>query len=342
VLAAVLAVAAAVATSPSLTVAELVGQKLVVRMDGTVPSASLLGRARRGEIGGVFLRSHSFDSAAQLRSATRALQRAAASGGRPRLLIAADQEGGPVKAFPWIPPTLPPAQITSEAAALAQGRMTGSALRSPGVNTDFAPVADVPASAGSFIYRQGRAWSFDAATTARLAGTFALALGEGGSFATMKHFPGLGFATLNTDRSIVRIRATRADLDPGLEPYRRAIAARVPLIMLSNAVYDAFDRFNAAGWSRRIGVRLLRDELGFEGVTITDSLDGTAHARGVPSDPLAVKAARAGTDLILITGSEAASRSVYLSVLRAAREGRIAGADLRASFTRILALKART
>jgi beta-N-acetylhexosaminidase len=338
-LAAVLAVAAAVAASPSPTVAQLVGQKLVVRMDGTVPSASLLGRARRGEIGGVFLRSHSFDSAAQLRSATRALQGAAASGGRPRLLIAADQEGGPVKGISWIPPTLAPAQITSEASALAQGRSTGSALWSLGVNTDLAPVVDVPASTGSFIYRQGRQWSFDSQTTALLAGTFALGLGEGGAFATMKHFPGLGFATLNTDRFIVRIRATRAELDPGLEPYRRAIAARVPLIMLSNAVYDAFDRFNAAGWSRRIGVRLLRDELGFAGVTITDSLDGTANARGIPSDPLAVKAARAGTDLILVTGSEAASRSVYLSVLRAARDGRVSAADLKASNRRILALK---
>jgi beta-glucosidase-like glycosyl hydrolase len=62
--------------------------------------------------------------------------------------------------------------------------------------------------------------------------------------------------------------------------------------MLSNAVYDAYDRSNAAGWSRRIGVKLLRGELGFSGVTITDSLDGTAHARGVPTDPLAVRAAR--------------------------------------------------
>jgi beta-N-acetylhexosaminidase len=309
-------------------------------MDGTAPSASLLERAGRGQIGGVFLRSHSFDSAVQLRSATSALQAAATGGGRPKLLIAVDQEGGPVKSIPWIPPTLAPAQITSEASALSQGRQTGSALRSLGVNTDLAPVADVPASPGSFVYRQRRVWSFDAGTTARLAGTFALGLGQAGAFATMKHFPGLGYATQNTDRFIVRIRATRAQLDPGLEPYRRAVAARVPLIMLSNAVYDAFDRVNAAGWSRRIGVRLLRDELGFEGVTITDSLDGTAHARGVADDPLAVHAARAGTDMILVTGSEAASRSVYLSLLRAAREGRIVRADLDASYGRILTLKA--
>jgi beta-N-acetylhexosaminidase len=331
-LAAVLAVAAALASAPSPTLAQLVGQKLVVRMDGTTPSASLLARARRGEIGGVFLLGGAFGSAAEIRSATRALQQAAAAGGRPRLLIAVDQEGGPVKAIRWIPPTLAPSRTTSAAGARSQGRQTGAALRALGVNTNFAPVADLP-SPVSFVYRQGRTWS-----TPQLAHAFAAGLDDGGVLATMKHFPGLAYATRNTDRYVVRITASRSALRPGLEAYRRA---QVPLIMLSNAVYDAYDRFNAAGWSRRIGVKLLRQELGFDGVTITDSLDGTAHARGLPTDPLAVRAARAGTDLILVTGSEAASRSVYLSLLRAAREGRVASADLRASFTRILALKRR-
>lgn len=335
---AAVAVGAALA-APSPTLAQLVGQKLVVRMDGTAPSASLLARARRGEIGGVFLRSATFHSPGQLRSATRALQRAASAGGRPTLLIAVDQEGGPVKAIGWIPPTVAPSHLGSVAEAREQGRNTGAALRGLGINTDLAPVADVPAATSSFMYRQGRTWSFSATSTARLAGGFAAGLRDAGALATMKHFPGLGFATLNTDRHIVRITAPEHRLEPELEPYRQAIAAGIPLIMLSNAVYDAFDRRNAAGWSRRISMKLLRGELGFEGVTITDSLDGTAHARGVPTDPLAVHAARAGTDLILVTGSEPASRSVYLSLLRAARDGRIRAADLRASHGRILALK---
>ena len=186
------------------------------------------------------------------------------------------------------------------------------------------------------MYRQGRTWSFGAETTARLANAFAAGLAEGGALATMKHFPGLGFATRNTDRHIVRISASRRELEPGLVPYRRA---DVPLIMLSNAVYDAYDRANAAGWSRAIGTSLLRRGLGFRGVTITDSLDGAAHARGVPTDVLALRAAKAGTDLVLVTGSEAASRSVYLTLLRAARRGSISSTDLRASYTRIVALK---
>jgi beta-N-acetylhexosaminidase len=341
-LGAVLAAGAAPSATPEPTLAQLIGQRLVVRMDGSAPSASLLARARRGEIGGVIVFGFNFSSAGQLRSITRELQQAAARGGRPKLLIAVDQEGGAAKTVETIPPTRSARQLGalgSAPIARREGRNTGEALRALGINTDLAPVADVPTSTGSFMYRQGRTWSFDVATTTRLAWAFAAGLRDGGAIATMKHFPGIGRATRSTDRYVVRLAASRSRLAPELEPYRRAIARGVPLIMLSNSVYTAYDRANAAGWSSAIATTLLRRELGYRGATITDSLDGAAHARGVPTDVLAIRAARAGADLILVTGSEAASRSVYLSVLRAARDGRLGLPRLLASYRRILALK---
>jgi beta-N-acetylhexosaminidase len=324
------------------TPAQMIGQKLVVSMDGTTPSASLLRRARQGRIGGVLIHRSNFGSAARLRTVTRSLRRAAAAGGQPRLLIAVDQEGGPVKTVPWIPPTLSAPQMGargSSQTARRQGRRTGSALRDLGVNTDFAPVADVPSSTSSFMYLQGRTWSFSAPATARLANAFALGLTDRNALATMKHFPGLGFAKRNTDTSVVRIAATRARLAPGLQPYRRAVADHVPLVMLSNAVYKAYDRHNAAAWSHTIGSGLLRGTLGFTGATITDALDGAAAARGIAPNGLAVRAAAAGTDMILLSGSEATSRSVYRSLLDAASADRIRTARLRASYARIVALK---
>jgi beta-N-acetylhexosaminidase len=333
------------ATTPaesSVPPARMVGQKLVVSMNGTRPSESLLRRVRQGRIGGVILFSHNFGSAAGLRAITRKLQRAAANGGQPRLLIAVDQEGGLVKRISWIPPRLSPPQmgeLGSSETARRQGRRTGAALRDLGINTNLAPVADVPASGASFMYQQGRTWSFSAAKTARLASAFAVGLGDRCTLATMKHFPGLGYATRNTDSYVVRIAATRRRLAPGLEPYRQAVTNEIPLVMLSNAVYDAYDRRHAAGWSRAIGWDLLRGELGFQGVTVTDSLDGAAAARRVPTDRLAISAARSGTDLILLTGTEAASRSVYRSLLDAASHGRIPQGRLEISYQRIVALK---
>ena len=331
-------VSAPASAAPSLQ--HLIGQKLVVSMEGHTPSSSLLDRARRGRIGGVLIHGWNFSSSTQLRSIANELQQAAAQGGQPPLLIAVDQEGGQVKTVSWIPPTLSPPQIGSSDTARTQGRKTGRALVGLGVNTDFAPVADVPASTSSFMYQQGRTWSFSSRETARLANAFALGLGDRGALATMKHFPGLGFATKNTDDFVVHIDATKSELAPGLRPYRHAGANGVPLVMLSNAVYRAYDRSHAAGWSRPIGTTLLRGELGFHGVTITDSLDGAANTRGTPTNPLALKAAKAGTDMLLLTGSEASSRSVFRTLLDAAKAGKIRHDRLTASYDRILALKA--
>lgn len=339
---------AAVATAPgeartTPTLEQLVGQKLVVSMDGKTPSASLLNRARLGQIGGVIIHSWNFTSASSLRSVASRLQQAAAAGNQRPLLIGVDQEGGPVKTVSWIPPSLSPRQLGalhSGTKAERQGQATGRALRSLGVNVNFAPLADVPASPHSFLYRQGRTWSFAWHTTARMSGWFAIGLGQSGVVATAKHFPGLGLAGRDTDRSFVRITATREELAPGLKPFKTAIADRVPLIMLSNALYTAYDGGSSAGWSRAIGTKLLRKQLGFRGATITDSLDGAARARGISADRLAVRSAQAGTDLLLLTGSEQASKSVYLTLLGAASSGRIDQARLLASYERIRALKA--
>ncbi len=326
--------------APSLET--LVGQKLMVAMSGTMPDAGLLERVRRGQVGGVILFGSNIVSAAQVRALTTALRHAAALGDQPPPLIATDQEGGAVRRVPWAPPTLSPPQLGrlgSATTARAQGRATGVSLACAGIDTDLAPVADVPASSSSFLERQGRTWSSSASVTATLADAFTQGLEDGHAVPAMKHFPGLGFATRNTDDAVVTIGASRSALAPGLLPYERAIGHGLPLVMLSNATYTAYDGSNAAGWSHAIGSDLLRGSLGFAGVTMTDSLDGTAAARGVSATSLALRAARAGTDMLLLTGSEASTASTYTSLVSAATAGTISRSTLEASLARILALK---
>ena len=114
----------------------------------------------------------------------------------------------------------------------------------------------------------------------------------------------------------------------------------LPMVMLSNATYPAWDSVHPAGWSYAIGTTLLRTQMGFHGVTITDSLDGTAAARGMTTAHLALRACQAGTDMLLLTGSESSSAGVYASLVKAATAGQISLTRLRASWTRIQALKA--
>jgi beta-N-acetylhexosaminidase len=330
----------AAAATPTLT--QLIGQKLIVRMDGTTPSSDLLGRIRRGEVGGVILFGSNVTTKTALIALTKQLHAAAVAGGQPRFLIAVDQEGGSIKRIPWAPPTMSPPQMGANglaSTARSQGQQTGTALKALGIDVDLAPVADVPASTSSFLYQQGRTWSFSATKTATLSDAFTTGLELGGEIPAMKHFPGLGYATLNTDTHMVSIRVSKTALAPGLLPYRTAISHHVPLIMLSNATYSAYDPYAAAGWSPAINSTLLRVTLGFRGVTITDSLDGTAAARGYTTAHIAERAAKAGTDLLLITGSETTSRSVFATLLTDAKAGRISMTGLQASYARILALK---
>ena len=325
------------------TAAQLVGQKLIVAISGTVPSASLLARIQRGEVGGVILFGSNIESAGQVAALTTRLRAAAASGGQPPLLISTDQEGGSVKRLPWVAPTLSVPQMgakASAATAFSQGMATGVGLECEGINNDLAPVADVPSSTSSFLYQQGRTWSFSASTTATLSDAFASGLMAGKAVPAMKHFPGIGRATLNTDQHAVMITASRSTLAPGLAPYQKAIGHVIPMIMLSNATYTAYDGVNAAGWSHAVSVDLLRTTLGFTGVSITDSLNGTAPSRGVSATSLAIKAAKAGTDMVLLTGSEAASAATYASLVTAAKSGTISTSVLQRSYDRILALKA--
>jgi beta-N-acetylhexosaminidase len=320
------------------TAQQLVGQRLVIAMRGTTPSASLLGRIRRGEVGGVILFGSNIVDASQLQRLTSDLQRAARAGGQPRLLVATDQEGGDVRRLRWAGPaesasllgTSSPERIRHEAL------LAGRALLGSGVNVDLAPVADVPGG-GSFMAADRRTFGGSAALVQRDVVAFARGLSEAHVAATVKHFPGIGRATANTDRTAVSIGAGRESLARDLAPFQAAIAAGVPLVMISNATYPAIDA-KPAPWSPRLQ-SLLRGELGFKGATISDALDGAAATRGRTLPSVALLASQAGVDLLLLIGSESSSAAVYRHLVAAAEDGRLSAPSLRRSYDRIQVLK---
>jgi beta-N-acetylhexosaminidase len=214
------------------------------------------------------------------------------------------------------------------ATAQREGAATGRALHARGINVDLAPVADV--NHGSFL--GSRSFGSDPGAVASAACAFAGGVESAGVNATLKHFPGLGRTSQNTDLRRVRVTASAAALRADLEPYRRC-AATTRLVMVSNATYPAFDPRRPAVFSRRIVTDLLRGELGFGGVTITDTL----AAPGVASPAAAVRATRAGVDLLLYVDERSSARG-YRAVLRALRAGQLSGAQVSASAARIDAL----
>ena len=311
----------------------------MVGLPGTAPDSALLQRIREGRVGAVILFAANIVDRAQLKSLTGAMQRAARQGGNPPLLIAVDQEGGQVKRLANGPPDLSPPQIArtgSTAVASREGRATGNYLKGLGINMDLAPVVDVPTFAGAFIWQQGRAFSFSASAVAKYATAFALGLQSAHAAATAKHFPGVGSASVDTDNKLDELRPTPAQRSAALAPYRALIPRGLDTVMLSTAGFPAYDPSGTpTALSRPIVQGLLRGQLRFRGVTITDAL-GTPT--GHDEVTAGVLAARAGADILLYTDSA----SGELPALQAAlRRGQISGAEAQASYQRIVALKRR-
>ena len=314
-----------------------IGQRIVTGMAGRRPSAALLRRIARGEVGGVILFGWNVGSREQARTAIGTLQRAARRGSRPPLLIMTDQEGGSVRRFRSLPPALSARRMGADPAlARREGGRTGRALRALGVNVDLAPVADVPRLAPHFLGSRAFGRRVERVTAGATA--FATGLAGAGIAATAKHFPGLGHAGSNTDLSRVRITSSRSALRADYGPFEALIQGGAPLVMVSNAAYDALDPSGLpACMSRPIVEGELRDVAGFGGVTISDALGSPAVTR-VRGRYGAV--ANAGVDMLLF-GTERASATAYHRLVSAGLH-RILDPDRNsAAAERIQALKRR-
>jgi beta-N-acetylhexosaminidase len=330
-LALILAPLAAGAPAAGPAPVTMAGQLLMTSMPGRMPTATFLARIRAGQIGGVVLYSGNIGPTGP-GALVAQLQAAASAGGQPSLLIAVDQEGGIVKRLSGAP-TLAPRKMTSPALARAQGAATAQNLKRNGIDVDLAPVLDV--GHGGFI--TPRTFGATAADVADRATAFAQGLAQGGVLATGKHFPGLGYAPVNTDNGASIVSASRAALLTDLLPYQRGIAAGLPIVMVSTAVYPRLGAEIPAACARRIVGGLLRGQLGFQGLVITDDLNTPGIQHYFSTTDAAVRAIGAGVDVVIATGSS--GTAVYSALATAARNGQLPASVVAAAYARVLALK---
>jgi beta-N-acetylhexosaminidase len=206
-----------------------------------------------------------------------------------------------------------------------------------GVNVDLAPVLDL-GRPGRAIEQEGRTFARTPRAVSDIGGRFARGLAAGGVAATAKHFPGLGAARINTDNAVQKIRLPSATLRGADEvPFASFSQAGGAMVMLSTAIYPAFSGKPAA-LSRAIANGELRDRLGFQGVSISDSLGSvSARAVGGPAKT-ALAAARAGTDLALFTAIGDAARA-QRALARGLGDGSLDRAEFEASANRVLTLR---
>lgn len=219
-------------------------------------------------------------------------------------LVYTDQEGGDVRTFPLLAPAANARRVARVPQAYRYGKRTAHDLRAAGVDVDLAPVLDL--ADGPLGVREYR--------SPRFAVAFARGLLAGGVGACVKHFPGLGSLPVSTDARLYDRGIVRPQ---DVAPYRDAVAADVPCVMVGHGIYRNLGTRRAA---LDPAVYAYLRSLGFDGVAITDSL-GILGSRYAPL--WAVEAVRAGADLVLFTNGRDASRAVH-ALIPLARRGELA------------------
>ncbi len=330
-----------------LSLESAIGQKLLLAFSGKQGvTADLLEALRRYQPAGVTLfRSMNVDTPAQVRSLCLDLQRAAQAAGLPPLLIAADQEGGQLMAIgegvAQLPGNMALGATGDVLLARRAGEVLGHELAAMGINVDYAPCCDVNVNPRNPVIGI-RSFGEDPQKVAVYCAAMIAGIQSAGVVATAKHFPGLGdtakdahWGTPVVPHGLERLRRVE------LPPFKAAINAGVQMVMTAHIALPAVDGSveTPATLSPKVLGGLLRQQLGFQGVIVTDAMDMHAIQQGNALGEQAVRAVQAGVDLLLLGGNAEDQRRVYEGLLQAVQDGRLQENALRRSAGRVLALK---
>jgi beta-N-acetylhexosaminidase len=328
-----------------MSLAERVGQLFMVNATASALDPSAVTAVTRYHIGSLYLAGQTSRSVQQTAAITAALQRQVGSG--PRLFISADQEGGEVQRFTGPGFSAMPTALVqgTMAPATLRARATewGNQLAAAGVNLDLAPVLDtVPGAAAAGrnppIGGFEREFGYDPATVTAHGVAVLQGLAAAGVATSVKHFPGLGRVTANTDTSSGVVDSVTTRHDPYLAPFAAASNAGTPFVMMSTAVYAQIDPDNPAAFSPTIVQGMLRGDLGFHGVIVSDDLGSARQVASVSVPDRALRFLAAGGDLVLTLDNSQTAAMVGAVLARAQADPRFRG-QVDASALRVLLAK---
>lgn len=278
-----------------------IGQRFMIGVDSTRLDDELKHAIETLLVGGIILFSRNVQAPEQITSLCREAQAHAARCGQPPLFISIDQEGGqvarlkaPFTQFEGRPP------VTSGSEAIRFADITARELAQIGVNMNMAPVLDVLPPEGESIMEQ-RAFSRDPREVADLGTRIITGLQEKGIMAVGKHFPGIGRTILDSHQDLPDLDVDSAVLEASdLVPFQKAVEVGVSGMMLSHIRYLRMDPVWPASLSPAIAGDLLRRQLGYEGLVMTDDLDMGAVAKHYDFPTIVAQCLAAEVDILLI------------------------------------------
>lgn len=319
----------------TMKLSEKIGQMVMMGVHGediTDDSRFLL---HQYHIGGVIFFDRNMKNPAQVKQFIANLQEAGDK--KAPMLFALDEEGGLVARMKNGLTAPPPAGDIGKAGgptlAYSTMKTTADEMKAMGFNVNFAPVADL-------ALNKNRSFASDGKTVTLFTNETLRAINDGGLIGTLKHFPGLGGATVDTHKGTAVVNKTKAELlSNDLLPYINADRNYNYFIMVGHGTYPALDELPASV-SKAIITNLLRGELKYDGVVVTDDLNMGAITM-FSEEERALKAIDAGVDIILSCHDYAMTEKMYLTILNAVEKGKISEKRINESVKRILKAKIR-
>jgi beta-N-acetylhexosaminidase len=322
-----------------MSLSDAVGQMFMVATNGTQSNYYIEKMIRERNIGGVLLHGSNMESEAQTQRLVGSLQELSleTEPAMP-LFVAVDEEGGRISSAPWVskhPSAARVGESGDPGTARAISEEIGRELRQAGVNTDLAPVVDTRAGAAI----GDRSFGDDPELVSQMATASVEGFEAAGVVSSAKHFPNHGPAAVDShsgqpviDHSLQEMRSY------DLPPFQSAVDAEVPMVMTGHLTYPAIDPNLPASLSPA-ATEMLREELNFDGIVITDDLSMQGATRGGTTPEVAVQAVQAGADMMIVSDVPEVQAASYRAVLQAVEEGEIPREQVYDSVERIMEVK---
>jgi beta-N-acetylhexosaminidase len=328
------------AVTDKLTLEEKIGQMMFVGIHGTTLTETTKNTLSSMHAGGVILFDRNMENREQVKALNASLRNLVLNKYALPLFLSVDQEGGLVTRMKQHAYTAPAAAEIGATGKLEDAynhaNNTGKDIHELGFNLDFAPVLDISSR------MHGRSYGTTPQQVTAFGEQACRGLRDSGVLFTVKHFPGMGRSETDphTDQSVVNV-PRQTILQEDLLPFRNIID-QYPhhefMVMAGHIRYPAFDT-KPASLSPVILKQLLRNQLGYQGIVITDDLDMGAVSEGYQPEEIGIIAVQAGTDILLSCHKPEVQQRIYRSTLQAVKDGKISQKDIDASVRRIVYCK---
>jgi len=321
-----------------------IGQRMMAGFDGPRLDDAFIDLIKTWKIGNVVLFRWNITDKEQLRDLCREIQELVMQETGQPAFIAIDQEGGAVSRLTGDATRVPGAMALASTGdpenAYRAGKLTGLELRALGVNFNLAPVLDVNSNDANPVIGV-RSYGEKPETVSRFALPMMRGLHDGGTISCGKHFPGHGDTSVDSHLALPVVDKTMEELRSiELAPFQDAVEAGIPAIMSSHIVFPQLDPSKPATLSRKILTELLRDEMGYQGLIMTDCMEMKAIQHTVGTVQGTVEAMKAGIDLVLISHTASTAAASAEAIRQAVLAGEFDQAEWDRSLERIAALKA--